>query len=113
VLGCSKEHYFTFFTNAAVKVNSVNRPREFAVEIFFHRRFSGEPTQIMRRKFVEYLGTDCFHFVEFLSSYLLSARQIQNVGLQSPPQMRKCTDNFIVYSWCAGGLLEAESHVGL
>jgi hypothetical protein len=51
-----------------------------------------------------------FIFVEFLSSYLLSARRIQNVGLRSPPQMRKA--QITSYSCCAGGLLEADSHVG-
>jgi hypothetical protein len=62
----------------------------------------------MRRKFIEYLGTVVFIFVEFLSSYLLSARRIQNVGLRSPPRM--CNARITSYSWCAGGLLEADSH---
>jgi hypothetical protein len=64
----------------------------------------------MRRKFVEYLVLIFFIFVEFLSSYLLLARLIQNVGLRSLPQMRNA--RITSYSWCAGGLLEADSHVG-
>jgi hypothetical protein len=61
--------YFKFARttcNVAVNVNSVQplvRGRcQILSKIFFHHRFSGEPTQIMRRKFVEYLGTDCLHF---------------------------------------------------
>jgi hypothetical protein len=50
-----------------------------------------------------------FIFVEFLSSY----RRIQNVGLRSPPQMRTRNARITSYSWCAGGLLEADTHVGL
>jgi hypothetical protein len=38
-------------------------------------------------------------------------RRIQNVGLRSPPQMRNA--RMTSYSRCAGGLLEADSHVGL
>jgi hypothetical protein len=44
---------------------------------FFHRRFSGEPSQIMRRKFVKYLGTDCFNFCRI--PVKLSACRMQNV----------------------------------
>jgi hypothetical protein len=62
-------------------------------------------------KFVNYVGTDFFIFHEFLSSYLLSARRIQNIGLRSLPQMRNA--RVTSHSWCAGGLLEADSHVGL
>jgi hypothetical protein len=59
---------------AAVNVNSVppwsgvdanstsNWVEMLRSQILFHRRFSGKPTQIMRCKFVEYLGSDCFHF---------------------------------------------------
>jgi hypothetical protein len=65
----------------------------------------------MRRKFVEYLGTECFHFCRIPVELLLSVRQLQNVGLRSPPQMRIA--RITSYSWCAGGLLEADSHVGL
>jgi hypothetical protein len=39
-----------------------------------------------------------FIFVEFMSSYLLSARRIQNVGLRSPLQMRNA--RITSYSWC-------------
>jgi hypothetical protein len=63
--------------------------------MFFHRRFSGEPTQIMRRKFLEYLGTDCFHFCRSpVELSVVSASNI-NLGLRSPPQNAECTDNFI------------------
>jgi hypothetical protein len=41
--------------DAAVNVNSVP-------PVGGRREFEFEPTQIMRRKFVEYLDTDCFHF---------------------------------------------------
>jgi hypothetical protein len=51
--------------------------REFDVELtanpeepnIFSPSIFWRTTQIMRRKFVEYLGTDCFHFCRFLSSY--------------------------------------------
>jgi hypothetical protein len=66
--------------------------REFDIEswgtkYFFTVDFLANP-QIMRRKFVEYLGTDLF-----------SARRIQNVGLRINS-----------YSWW---FIETDSHVGL
>jgi hypothetical protein len=93
---------------SVVDANSTsNWRRILRSQIFFHRRFSGEPTQIMRRKFVEYLVLIVFIFVELL----LSAHRIQNIGLRNPPQMRNA--RITSYSWGAGGLLEADSHVGL
>jgi hypothetical protein len=67
----------------------------------------GESTQIMHRKF---LGIDCFHFCR-IPVELSIVSTLQNVGLRSPPQMRNA--RITSYSWCAGGLLEADSHVGL
>jgi hypothetical protein len=58
-----------------------------------HRRFSGEPTQIMRRIFVEYLGTDCFHFCRIPVAL--------NTKRTKPSSNAQCTDNFI---YTCGGL---------
>jgi hypothetical protein len=58
-------------------------------QIFFHRRFSGEPTQIMRRKLIEYLGTDCFHFCRIPVELSVVRRRIQNV--RSAPQNARIT----------------------
>jgi hypothetical protein len=55
--------------------------------------------------------TDCFHFCRIPVELLSSARRIQNIGLRSPPQMRNA--RITSYSWCAGVLLEVDSHVGL
>jgi hypothetical protein len=66
----------------------------------------------MRRKFVEYLGTDCFHFCRIpVELSVVSASNTKRIGLRSPPQMRNA--RITSCSWCAGGLLEADSHVGL
>jgi hypothetical protein len=64
-------------------------------QIFFHRWFSGEPTQIMRSKFVEYLGTDCFHF--FRIPVELSVVSTSNTKCRptKPSSNAQCTDNFI------------------
>jgi hypothetical protein len=86
--------------NAAVNVNSVPPltwiRRRILSQIFFHHRFSGEPTQIMRRKFVVYLSTDCFHFCR--TPVELSVVSASNTKRRP---------------MCAGGLLEADSNVGL
>jgi hypothetical protein len=83
--------------NAAVNVNYVppwsevdaNWRRILRSKIFFHRQFSGEPTQIMRRKFVEYLGTDCFHFCRIpVELSVVSASNTKRTKRST-----KCTDN--------------------
>jgi methyl coenzyme M reductase alpha subunit len=76
---------------------------------FFTIDFLANPFKIMRRKFVEYLGTDCFNFCRI--PVKLSVVSGSNAKLWSPPQMRNA--RITSYSWCAGGLLEADSHVGL
>jgi hypothetical protein len=89
--------------NAVVKVNSVapwsgvdtNWRRILRSQIFFHRRFSGEPTQIMCRKFVEYLGTDCFHFCQIrVELSVVSASNTKRRPMK-PSSNVQCTDNFI------------------
>jgi hypothetical protein len=84
-------------------------PSIFTVD--FHRRLSGEPTQIMRRKFVEYLGTDCFYLCRIpVELSVVSASNTKRCS--KPSSNAQCTDNFIL----AGVLvvyMEADSHVGL
>jgi hypothetical protein len=68
---------------------------------FFTVDFSGEPTQIMRRQFVEYLGTDCFHFLS--NSCRVSVVSASNTKRRptKPSSNAQSTDNFIllVCSW--------------
>jgi hypothetical protein len=59
----------------------------------FSLSISGEPTQIMRRKFIEYLGTDCFHFCRIPVE--LSVVSASNTNRTKPSSNMQCTDNDI------------------
>jgi hypothetical protein len=79
--------------NAAVNVNSVGR-REFDVEswgaiYFFTVGFLANPLKLCDVNSSNIWVLIVFIFVEFLSSYLLSARRIQNV--RSAPQNARIT----------------------
>jgi hypothetical protein len=93
---------------SGVDVNSTSNWRRVPSQIFFHHQFSGEPTQIIRRKFVKYLGTDCFHFWIPVEFSVHCAFEERFVGLRFV--FDALTTSYI---WCAGGLLEADIHVGL
>jgi hypothetical protein len=62
----------------------------------------------MSHKFGDYLGTDFFIFCRIPVE--LSVVSASNTK-RSLPQMRNARTTS--YSWCAGGLLEADSYVGL
>jgi hypothetical protein len=80
---------------SGVDANSTsNWGRILRSQIYFHCKFSGEPTQIMRRKFIEYLGTDCFHFCWNSCQVLLSAHRIYTKCMK-PSSNAQCTDKFI------------------
>jgi hypothetical protein len=61
----------------------------------------------MRHKFVEYLGTDFFIFVELAVVGVLNTKH-----RPMKPSSKMCNARITSYSWCAGGL-EADSHVDL
>jgi hypothetical protein len=97
-------------SHAAVNVNSVsplvrgrrefdanstsNLRRILRSQIFFHRRFSGELTPIMRRKFVEYLGTWLFSFLSNSWVTVVSASNTKRKPTK-PSSNAQCTDYFI------------------
>jgi phosphatidylglycerophosphate synthase len=104
LLGCSHHNY------AAVNVNSVTPlvrgRREFDVEswgakYFFIVDFLANPLKLCAVNSLNTWVLIVFIFVEFLLSYLLSARRIQNIGLRSPPQMR----NARIASYTVAGVL--------
>jgi hypothetical protein len=87
------------------------RRRILRSQIFFHRQFSGEPTQIMRRNFVEYLGTDCFHSCRIPVE--LSAASTSNTKRTKPSSNVQCTDNIVagvVVVYRSLGSLEGPQH---
>jgi hypothetical protein len=78
---------FEVGTNAAVNVNSVTP--------LVKGRREFEPTQIMRRKFVEYLSTDCFHCCRVpVELFVVSMTNTKHIWKRTK-RSTKCMDNFI------------------
>jgi hypothetical protein len=67
--------------------------RRIRSQIFFHRRFSVQPTQIMCRKFVEYLGTDFFSFLSNSCPVICASKTKRRST--KPSSNAQCMDNFI------------------